>query len=117
MYVYLYTYVYMCIHMCIYIYIYIHVHIYIYIYIHIYTYIFERTSMFFFKKKKKTQYFSKKTCMIMAKAMLTSLFSSCCDLTKERGKATQYTHRRLNIVQLKLFAVNRFHKDFTTCCS
>ena len=48
----------MCIHMCIYIY--------------IYFFFFKRTSMFFFFKRK-TKYFSKKTCMIMAKAVLTSI--------------------------------------------
>ena len=44
---------------------------------------------FFYKEKEKrrSQYFLK-TCVIMAKAMLTSLFSSSCDLTKEWEKTT-----------------------------
>ena len=67
-------------------YIYTYMYIRIHIHIHIYIYIFKRTIMFFFfykeKEKRRSQYFSK-TCVIMAKAMLTSLFSSSCDLTKE----------------------------------
>ena len=69
-------------------YIRIHIHIYIYIYIQ------ENNHVFFFffffykeKEKRRSQYFLK-TCVIMAKAMLTSLFSSSCDLTKEWEKTT-----------------------------
>ena len=51
----------------------------------------ENNHVFFFffkeKEKRRSQYFSK-TCVIMAKAMLTSLFSSSCDLTKEWEKTT-----------------------------
>ena len=76
--------------MHIYIYTYVHSYVHIYIHIHIYVF-FKRAAMFFYlkkrKKKKRTQYLSK-TCMITAKAMLTSLFSSSCDFTKGWQRST-----------------------------